>query len=230
MALPYFIFNGIDSRDIDGIVVIKLPDMMKAQKDINKIEIEGRDGFLTEDLGSYRGTVKTVECTLKANADIDYISSWLDGSGEVTFSNEEYKVYDATIINSISFKEIFNIWHSIIIQFECQPFKRDLSTSIITLTSSNSTVYNNGTTTCKPIIKVFGEGNINITINNNTFNLTNVDEYVIVDSDLLECYKDTELKNADMNGDFPLLHVGENTISYAGTVTKIEIQLNLRYK
>jgi len=60
-------------------------------------------------------------------------------------------------------------------------------------------------------------------------NLTNVSEYVTINSDLMDCYKDTLLKNNDMNGEFPVLIVGNNTISWTGIVTKVEITPNFRY-
>ena len=80
--------------------------------------MQGRDGFLTQDNGSYKSVVKSVECTMKDLERIDFICSWLTGSGEVTFSNEPTKVYKATIINQIEFERVVATFHSFIIQFE----------------------------------------------------------------------------------------------------------------
>ena len=38
--------------------------------------------------------------------------------------------------------------------------------------------------------------------------------------------KDEVLKNGDMIGEFPLLKVGENIISFSGNVSKIEVKIN----
>ena len=84
--LPYFIFNGVSSADY--LIINTLPSVFKPEKDITKIEIPGRDGFLTNDLGSYKSILKTVECTIKDLSQIDYICSWLTGSGDIVFSNE----------------------------------------------------------------------------------------------------------------------------------------------
>lgn len=224
----YFVFKNISSEDYLGIT--KLPSILKAEKDINFIEIEGRDGVLTQDLGSYRSVVKTVECTIKDLTQIDFICSWLDGNGEVIFSNEPNKKYKATIKNQIEFTQLVSTYdyHKFIIQFDCQPHGYSIDDSIITLTSAG-TIYNSGSANSKPIVKVFGTGAITLAINGNIINLTNVIEYVTINSDLVDCYKDTLLKNNDMNGDFPILVTGNNTISWTGTVTKVEIIPNFRY-
>lgn len=222
--LPFFIWNGIKS---DDLIINKLPNIIKAAKDITKIEVQGRDGSLTQDNGSYKSIVKSVECTMKDLEQIDFICSWLTGSGEVIFSNEPTKVYKATIINQIEFERVVATFHSFIVQFECQPHKYDIDNQLITLLSSGS-IYNAGTTS-KPVIKIYGTGAIDLNINGNIINLSNVDEYVTIDSDLIDCYKDTELKNNYMNGDFPELVNGTNNISWIGTVTKVEIIPNWRY-
>ena len=79
------------------------------------------------------------------------------------------------------------------------------------------------------MIKIYGAGAIDLSINGNVIHLTNVVDYVTVDASLMDAYKDTLLKNNDMIGDFPELIVGENTVSWTGTVTSIEITPNWRY-
>lgn len=226
MKQAYFIFNNISSEDY--LMVNKLPPIIKAQKNIQKIEIEGRDGFLTQDNGTYKGTIKPVECTIMDLDNLDFICSWLDGSADVIFSNEPERIYKATIISQIPFDKIAATFHNFLIQFECQPHKYAISDSIITLTIPE-TIYNGGSVNSKPVIKVYGTGSINLIINSNVINLTNVSGYVTINSDLMDCYKDTLLKNNDMNGEFPQLIVGNNTINWTGIVTKVEILPSWRY-
>jgi len=221
----YFIFNNISSQDY--LTIKTLPSIFKAQKDINLIEVEGRSGFLTQDLGSYRGIVKSVECIVKDLSQVDYICEWLDGSGEVIFSNEPDKVYKAVINNQIELSMLVKTYHSFLVQFQCQPYKYSLQNEIITL-QATGTIYNSGSTISKPIIKLFGTGSLTLTINGNIVNLTNVVDYVTVDSNLEECFKDLVYKNQYMTGLFPILEKGNNVISFTGA-TKIEITPNFRY-
>jgi len=222
----YFIFNNISSQDY--LTIKTLPSIFKAQKDINLIEVEGRSGFLTQDLGSYRGIVKTIECIVKDLSQADYICEWLDGGGEVVFSNEPDKVYKTVINNQIELSMLIKTYHSFLVQFQCQPHKYSLQNNAITL-QATGTIYNSGSAIALPIIKLFGTGSLTLTINGNLVNLTNVSEYVTINSDLMDCYKDTLLKNNDMSGEFPILEVGNNNISWTGTVSKVEITPNWRY-
>ena len=226
MKQAYFIFNNISSEDY--LMVNALPPIIKAQQNIEKKEIEGRDGFLTINSETYKGIVKPVECTIFSLEDIDFICGWLNGSSDVIFSNEPDKIYKATIINQIEFKKIAVEFHSLIIQFDCQPHKYSISNDVMTLTSAGI-VYNATTTDSKPIMTIYGSGNVNLTINGITIYLTNVDEYVTLDSYMIDAYKETQLKNNDMDGEFPILEVGNNAISWTGSVSKIEITPNWRY-
>ena len=221
---PYFIFNNISSQDM-GILVNELPPITKASRDINKIVIPGRDGFLTEDLGTYGGTVKPCECTILDIDMIDQVLAWLDGSGETIFSNQLDRKYQACIINQIPFNRIIRKWYKFIVIFDCQPFAKMLENSIITMVAQG-TIYNGGTHKSKPVIKVYGSGTIGLYINNNLVTLSDVLGYVTIDSQIMDCYKDSVLKNNQMSGEFPVLEVGQNIISWTGAVTKLEITPN----
>lgn len=225
---PYFIFNNIKSTDY--LLLNKLPSILKATKDIQKVEIEGRDGFLTQNLGSYRGDTKTIECTIRNLDDIDYICKWLDGSGELIFSNEPDKFYKATIITQIDFNKIIREYRKFIVKFECQPFGYSIySTSLYPqIITKPTTIYNNFTYYSEPVIKIYGEGNITLNVGSQIVELTNVSQHVTINTPLMDCYKDTLLKNNDMNGGFPILKVGNNNISWTGNVIKIDIIQNFR--
>ena len=95
--------------------------------------------------------------------------------------------------------------------------------NILELTSSGTELNNFGNYESKPVLKIYGSGNITININGNSFTIKNVSSYVIVDSELKECYKDSTNKGKDMTGEYPVLLIGKNTISWTGTVTKIEL-------
>ena len=224
--IPYFIFNNIDSKNY--LIINKLPSIFKAERNIEKIEVEGRDGFLTIDDETYKGAIKSVECTIKDLKDIDFLCNWLNGGGEVIFSNEPEKIYKAVIINQIEFKKVFVNFHIFLIQFEVQPHKYSIGNEIITL-ESVGTIFNSGGTISRPIIKVFGSGDVDLSINGNIVNLTNIVDYVTIDSDLEDAFKDLVYKNEFMQGEFPILEVGNNNISWSGTVSKIEITPNWRF-
>lgn len=225
---PYFIYNNIDSRDM-GILVNELPPIIKAPRDINKIIIPGRDGFLTEDFQTYGGTVKSCECTILDITQVDQVLAWLDGSGEVIFSNQLDRKYQACIINQIPFNRIIRKWYKFIVIFDCQPFSLVINSPVITMTIPG-TIVNPGNHPSKPTIKIYGNGAISLVVNGAPNYLVNVVGYVTINSDIVDCYKDSQLKNNDMTGPFPTLKVGSNVISWTGSVTSIQITPNSKFK
>ncbi|MFA0816028.1 MAG: phage tail protein [Anaerofustis sp.] len=224
----YFIWKSLNSADDMGIIVTKLPAVEKPEKNVEEIIIPGRDGSLTVDDGTYATTTKPVECALD-HGDIDALCAWLTGSGFVTFSNEPDKQYMAKIINSVPLKEIIPTFRTFIIQFSCQPKKYSIENDLITIDTSPAMISHPGTENAKPVIKVYGTGTIDITINSTVVHMKNVVDYVTIDSSIMDAYKDTELKNSDMYGEFPEFVPGTNNISWTGTVTQIEILPNWRW-
>lgn len=221
----YFTFKGIDSRDY--FMVNKLPPITKAAADVEKIEVAGRDGYLTNNLGSYRSMLKPCECTLLNLDNLDFVTSWLDGSGEVIFSNEPNKKYRANIINQIDFDKISLRFHSFIIIFDSQPFKYSTDANIIL--SSPGQILNKGTKEAYPTIKVNGTGNVTLSVNGKTVQLELIQPHLILDCELQECYRSDVRFDYKMTGDFPILKVGENQISWTGSVTSLEITPNHRF-
>ncbi|NYC04378.1 hypothetical protein [Clostridium beijerinckii] len=46
---------------------------------------------------------------------------------------------------------------------------------------------------------------------------------MIIDSEIKECYKDNINFGKNMTGDWPVFSIGQNTISWSGSVSKIEV-------
>lgn len=81
--------------------------------------------------------------------------------------------------------------------------------------------------TSRPKIRVKGSGNGTLTIENGAIVINNLNEYVDIDSELMNCYKGTANKNADVvlpNHEYPTLHSGSNRIDFSGNITAVEVQ------
>lgn len=87
-------------------------------------------------------------------------------------------------------------------------------------------INNPGTVESEPITTIYGSGDISVALGGSTFSLLNLDDYVTVNTEMQDAYKDTQLRNNIMIGDFPKLPCGSNTVSWSGTVSRIEIQCN----
>lgn len=229
MALT-FTFKGVASSYY-SILITRKPVIPVAKRRAEYIPIDGRHGYLTVDDETYDTIPIPVECSIAdvSDANLRAIRAWLTGAGDLIFSDETDKVWKARVDEKIDYKTALLYMREFVIMFDCFPLAYAITNNMVTKTTSPATLINTGTVPSDPIIKVYGTGSINLTINGKIINLTNVSSYVTVDSELVDCYKDTTLKNNDMTGDFPELIPGTNNISWTGTVTKIEITPNWRY-
>lgn len=228
-----FNFLNKNSYEDFGIKIKTRPSIPLAERRVTYTEIMGRSGSLTYDDNTYKDITIAVECYLVDKELINSIydiKAWLSGGvGELIFSFDDERKYIAQVVNKIDIVQSFKILGSFTIIFNCQPFGYAIDNSIATLSASQGIINNIGTKESNPTIKIYGNGTIDLTINSETIHLTNVVDYITIDSDLMDCYKDTVLFNNNMSGDFPTLQVGTNTISWVGTVTKVEITPNWRY-
>jgi phage-related protein len=223
-----FIWKGKDSYDDFGIVISELPPEIVPEDDIEEVTIAGRDGDLTIDNNAKKSYTLPMTCTLMDFESIEEVKAWLNGSGDLVFNWQSDFKYDARLNNKIDIAQGLEKFGEFPLIWKVQPYKKSISDSVISL-DGTGTIYNSTGNTSKPIVKVFGTGSINLNINGNIINLTNVSEYIVIDSELVDAYKDTMLKNNDMNGEFPELITGANSLSWTGTVTKVEITPNWRY-
>ena len=230
---PYFIFRGIDSRDI-GVVVEDMFDVHRPKRNVQTIQVTGRDGRLTQDDGTYD------TCTIsgKVNcfgAPLSDVYAWLSGSGDLILGDEPTRSIRASATAQIKNTRFRcdGCYDSLQVSFDCQPFRYHVEqtegANDIILTSSPFTVTNPGTHKCAPRLTIEGAGDAVLTIGTQILEVTDLAGGVIVDAELCECFDLTEtaLRNERvtlMDDCFPVLHPGANIISWTGDgVTKITI-------
>ena len=222
MVEPYFIFKDINSLDLE--IVIKdewLPPVQKASDDVEIIEVPGRDGYLTISKNRKKPIVKTVTAVLINEKNKHIVREWLYGEGRLILSNESDVFYKARIISSPEFYDYWGYGWQFEVEFLCQPWAYLLTgEKVITITEKDTVIHNPGAVS-KPLIKVYGDSAVDLMVNDKIHKFSNISEYAIVDSELMEVYKETSL--VKYYGEFPEFVPGENNISWDGNVSKLEI-------
>lgn len=225
--MEYFVYKGIDSRDVVGLVVASLPAITKAKMRSRIDTIDGRDGSTVTELG-FEAYNKPVKIGLSRNYDIDNIINWLNGEGNIQFSNEPDKYYKVKVLDQIDFEKLLK-FKTATVNFYTQPFKYSVTERTKTISTTglvNTEIRNSGNYFSKPIITFTGTGTINISVNGEqacVLNLGTTSESITLDTDKQEAYFGAELKNRKMQGQFPTFAVGKNVISWTGNLTQIEI-------
>jgi phage-related protein len=233
--MNYIVWNSIDSKDLQGLMICELPSISKSKMRTQITEIEGKDGDFSDNLG-YSAYDKTLEIALTKNYDINKIIKYFTGSGQVTFSNESDKYYNAEIVEQIDFERLLK-FKMANVKFHTQPFKYlvdEAKVEVNATVHTEATVNNIGLEYSKPVMTLTGTGIVQILINGiGTFeiDLEEGNVPITVDSNLEECYSGSLafLKNRNMTGVCPILELGENIITWTGNLTKIEVQPKSRW-
>ena len=225
-------FNFLDKNCNDfGIVVEKYPGLFIPVKSFEKVNIAGNDKAEYR-AGTYEPITLSIECYLKDRSPqkIREISKWLNSKseGKLILGNDPNFYYNARIINAIPINKVINLFGRFVIQFECEPFMYNLEEEVITITT-NTEIENKGITISKPIYKVYGSG-ATLKVNNKEFNIYSINDYIEIDTELMECYKDNISMNTNVKGNYTdlWLEEGKNTIEISGA-SKVEITPKWRY-
>lgn len=227
MAQSYFIWKGIDCRDM-GVKLSGPVPIVRPEERVQHVEIPGRDGDLTE-LESddndpiFNPYIQTATIMVHGGARVREIYNWLKGSGYVTFHGEPDRKQAARIIGAITLnRHSRNLdWWVGEVQFYCQPLKQKLTEDTVTITSSGTAVMNTGDKRSRPKItaKASASG-MTITAGGKSLTITGLtsgSEYII-DSEIMEVSNAdrTALITKDSIGSFPVLNPGSNSITGSG--------------
>lgn len=215
----YFIFKGKSSSNLDIVIQCEdMPSISSPEEDVELIQIPGRDGYLTVSNRRKKSVTKELRCTLINEDNKKEVYDWLNGEGDLTLSNDDEVFYKARIVNVPEFVYHWSEGWQFSVIFECQPYGYlHTGNSPIPITSQNTKLFNNNAV-AKPYIEIVGTGIIGLIINGVRIEFTGS---IIIDSELLASWYNIYEKS--FKGDFPLFEKGENTISWTGNVSKIEV-------
>ena len=236
--MNYFEYNGIRSSDMG--VKISEKDVYSAPKyDLTFQSIPGRDGDLITSNNRLPNVAVSYTCFIPAksiselSAKITTVKAWL------YTEPDRYHIlkdsYDTSFFRMAVFHNKLDISDEVgkigvfTVNFSCKPMRLSYAgQSSQTFTASGFVLNNPYPFKAKPYIKINGRGQGTLTIQTTTSNATwtfsALDGYIECDSEQMNFYQGYESKNDKVSGDgFPLFYPGNNTISFAGGVTSVEI-------
>lgn len=221
-------FKGVHASTYG--TVLTAPVFIRAERSANLIKVEGSDRSYREDLGLAPYILKT-KIALKDNANKDAFLSWLSGSGQLILDEDNTKYVTAYCDSQVALQRYMSGANVKVADVEflvIDPFRYKLSEADVALTASGS--YTNlGTVYSEPLLKLTGTGTVVLTIGTQSFTYVFDTPYVFVDCKLKDAYYSATYKNRKMAGDFPVLNVGANAISWTGTLTQLVITPRTRY-
>ena len=236
--MTYFTYNGRSSAEF-GLHIEKKDVFSAPEYDAEFISIPGRSGDIINPNRRF-ANIKVTYTVFLARKNIAALAAVLrDIKGWLYSESDRYHEltdsYDAeyfrygVISGNLDIEEQLNKVGSFTVTFNCKPFKYSfagqevLATGTKRLSVTNPTAFES-----RPYIKLYGSGAVTLTISSpdstSLWTISAIDEYIEIDSELMNCFKDTVLKNDTVKGaEFPALKPGVCTINCNGDVSRIEV-------
>lgn len=216
----FVIFNDNTSKDL-GIAVIKRPSIPSPKRRYIEKEVQGRNGMLYEDLGTYEDIEINVEFNFiswnpnKWNSNFRIIKKWINNikDNKLKFSDDLGFFYLVNKTEITGSEREFKRLGKFEVVFTCEPFMY-LNEGQEKMTLPN--VLDNDFEECQPIYYISGEGLLNLTVNGITVK-ANIGQNLIINTKLGLCYRvDGNINNIALTGDYKDLYIkeGSNTFDY----------------
>lgn len=222
------IIDNKSSADF-GLCLAETPSIPSPERDVERVSVRGRHGSLTKKY-AYKDISFSVSLNLLEDDGIKdklrYIRAWILNAKKLQLSDDSvfYRIKDSNIPD---IDNELNLLGKFEANFVADPFQFKES-KIITLNSPGKVLYS-GTIESEPYIKIYGTGNGSLTFNSDVIHFQEISEYIEIDCENQQAFKGTDPRNDKMIGEYPVLQIGENDISWTGGITKIEIDVREVY-
>lgn len=235
----YFLYDGISSLEYK-IKVRKVDNLSPPKRRTRTQEVDGMDGVLTIDEGSYENRLVKLDCQVMTKNSYEMtvfaeeIAHWLQHDpkyAKLILSDNTNMFYEAICVNNIDISRIIKTVGEFQIIFECKPFRKFVhADDFFDVDISNGGILNNPTRYCSnPIFIMEGTGNCELIINDISHTIENMNGQVELDVALRDAYTRSgdliESFNEYFYGDWDKMQLctGMNYISVVGNVTSLKI-------
>lgn len=195
----------------------------KAEEKIERIPVPLSSGDLVVHTGEYESYIRQMVFTSKNPHELSEIYEWLDGYGVLKTDQDEGGFFFASVIGEVVQNPNGPDMNDLIVDFLVEPFFYLNSGSRTFELVKETTLINMGSLESRPLIKIYGNGDIKLEVNSQAIQLNGVEESITMDSKLKMCYRDTLNMGRKMIGKYIKFEKGSNTIRWTGNVDKIEV-------
>ncbi len=232
----FIVFDGQNLADwglhISGDKTFGAPE-----RDVDEVEVPGRDGTLTYDKGRFKNYTLEYDggivCEDERSLEVmlgkirAYLCSRVGYKRlEDTYHPEEFRL--AKFVGGLDPDVVQLLGGTFTLEFDCKP-QRFLKTGeeVTSLTASGS-LYNLTDYNSKPLLRIYGSGDVEI----GDYKVTIISDkpssyaYIDVDSDIQDCEYDAVNCNQYVtlkSEEFPMLEPGLNNIVLGSGISKVEI-------
>lgn len=230
-----FKFGDKATWDFPIAKVEKYPGTKGAARKYKTYSIPGRNGDLHTDEGAFQNYIQPYECYFHGeaptNEEAHAIKAWLLGTGGYQRLTDVYdpKYYRlAVVLDEINIANILNSYGRFTVNFSCDPRSFLLSGDDPIDFAADGTIINPTTREAAPRITVTGTGAGEVSINGVTVQIKSIDGSIILDCENENAYSLSAGAPVNENLNiyapkFPVLAPGENSVSFTGGITAVQI-------
>lgn len=202
-------------------------NFISSERDVDFITIPGRDGELVVDNKRYNSIERAIPCILNLPKEMNVehaisdISNWLNIDHryhDFEWNGDPDFVYKAMFFQRFALNRMVRNHGRVVLNFKIHPIKYLKSGLVERSVSNGMNVYNPLSLPSKPIIKIVGQGDINLRINNQEVILRRIEMGgVIIDSEnQMITTLDGNWSQAQQlhSYPFPVLETGANVITF----------------
>lgn len=230
MSCFYALLDNIPTNTT-GFEIAERPVIPANKQVIEKVQVQTRHGSLIKKRMFQDRTISIVFNILEERNikhDLRLFKGLLSNKKTLQFSDDD--VYFK--INNIEFGDFDNeveFYGYGTVVFDIQPF--DYAVTPPRFLYQPETLYSMGTIEADPLISIFGQGDIDLHINEQVIQLKGVRDFIHIDCDLKEAYRENDegMENR-MIGKFPQLLIGNTDVSWKGNVEYVVIEPRWRYR
>lgn len=220
-----------DVKDQDMLLsMVDRTDIEAPEPEYESEYVEGRDGSINR-FKYFKDVEQTIEFNIlerfNVKPQLRKIKAWLLNARTFYFSDDDvYRKIKRVKIDGI--KNDIAEYGEFKVAFTCDPFEYAKEDEILT-PASGTAVNNFGTYKSLPIFKLYGSGKGTLMVGKTKIAVNLQKEYMLMDSEIKECYYTTTNLGSYMTGDFPVLQPGKTMITFNGGISKVELQRRCRY-
>lgn len=219
------------TSDTLGVVVEHYPVRVVPERALTETEIAGRNGALIQYDGNWSNYTQEYEVYISAEKTglvraARAVAEWLSAPVgyqrlEDSYEPDVYRM--AYYAGGQDIESILNRFGRATIEFVCKPQRFLKSGEAPKTFTEAGTLTNITRMDALPVITVYGTGGT-VTVNDTTVEISEIEDYVVLDCELMDAYKGNENRNPYVSAaDFPVLVSGINNISFSGGITSLEI-------
>lgn len=207
-----------------GVYVSSINTYNAPERDIEIVELEGRNGSLTIDRHRYKNIEVSYPCIMLSDAfrmNVEGLRNYLYSligyvRIEDDFNPQEYRL--GRIKNKFEIEpKVYDNAAVFKITFDCKPQRFLKSGERALSVANNGIVRNPSRYPSKPLVRVYGTGTIGM--NGQSITVNSANGYTDIDCEMMNCYNGSTNCNGNVTmttGNFFELKEGNNTIVYSG--------------